>query len=211
MDFAGLIEKVKEFEGFRGTAYKCPAGKLTIGYGHTKDVKPGQKMSEAEATRILEDELYDIYEYILSASKGIYRFSENQTLALTSFCFNGGKGWYTQVTEHCTRSITEIAEHMLLYDKATINGSLIKLSGLTKRRQWEHDLFNTPDNCTTDDLRDAKVCFKHGDTWIYFDGKCTTIDGVDYAVCKFTDNREEILIPECKIEGLELPIKFIGI
>ena len=28
-----LIEAIKRFEGFRGTAYKCPAGVWTIGYG----------------------------------------------------------------------------------------------------------------------------------------------------------------------------------
>ena len=42
-----LIEKIKEFEGCSLTAYKCPAGKLTIGYGHTKGVKNGQKITQA--------------------------------------------------------------------------------------------------------------------------------------------------------------------
>ena len=30
-----IISKIKEFEGCRLKAYKCPAGKLTIGYGIT--------------------------------------------------------------------------------------------------------------------------------------------------------------------------------
>ena len=30
---------IKKYEGCRLTAYVCPAGKLTIGYGHTKGVK----------------------------------------------------------------------------------------------------------------------------------------------------------------------------
>lgn len=42
-----LIEKIKEFEGCSLTAYKCPAGKMTIGYGHTKGVKNGQKITQA--------------------------------------------------------------------------------------------------------------------------------------------------------------------
>ena len=29
------IEILKQFEGFREEAYKCPAGVLTIGYGST--------------------------------------------------------------------------------------------------------------------------------------------------------------------------------
>lgn len=48
-----LIEAIKRFEGFRGTAYKCPAGVWTIGYGHTVGVKHGDKMTEGEAERQL--------------------------------------------------------------------------------------------------------------------------------------------------------------
>ena len=41
------FNKLKEFEGFRGTAYYCPGGKLTIGFGHTgMDVHPGDVISE---------------------------------------------------------------------------------------------------------------------------------------------------------------------
>lgn len=31
------LDLIKEFEGFRGSPYRCPAGKLTIGYGHVID------------------------------------------------------------------------------------------------------------------------------------------------------------------------------
>jgi GH24 family phage-related lysozyme (muramidase) len=44
------IDLIKKFEGLRLTAYVCPAGVLTIGYGHTgSDVKPGMKIDEKEA------------------------------------------------------------------------------------------------------------------------------------------------------------------
>jgi lysozyme len=33
----------------RTTAYKCPAGVYTIGYGHTKGVKKGQKITKEQA------------------------------------------------------------------------------------------------------------------------------------------------------------------
>jgi lysozyme len=32
------VELVKQFEGFRATPYRCPAGVPTIGYGHTEGV-----------------------------------------------------------------------------------------------------------------------------------------------------------------------------
>ena len=40
---------IKKYEGLRLTAYKCPAGVWTIGYGHTAGVFAGQKISEKQA------------------------------------------------------------------------------------------------------------------------------------------------------------------
>ena len=37
------IDLIKEFEGCSLTAYKCVAGKQTIGYGHTKGVDQNTK------------------------------------------------------------------------------------------------------------------------------------------------------------------------
>ena len=37
------IDLIKEFEGCLLTAYKCFAGKWTIGYGHTKGVDQNTK------------------------------------------------------------------------------------------------------------------------------------------------------------------------
>lgn len=49
---AGL-EHLKRHEGLRLTAYLCPAGVWTIGYGHTAGVKRGDTITEAEAERLL--------------------------------------------------------------------------------------------------------------------------------------------------------------
>ena len=43
------IALIKEFEGLRLKAYKCPGGVWTIGYGHTTGVKPGMVITEAQA------------------------------------------------------------------------------------------------------------------------------------------------------------------
>ena len=46
---AGLA-LIKQFEGLRLDAYKCPAGVWTIGYGHTgPDVAPGDTIRETDA------------------------------------------------------------------------------------------------------------------------------------------------------------------
>ena len=42
----------------RTKAYTCPAGVLTIGYGHTgPDVRPGMQITEGEAERLLKEDL----------------------------------------------------------------------------------------------------------------------------------------------------------
>ena len=56
-----LIEKLKEFEGFRRDAYRDAAGVLTIGYGHTgKDVREGDRLTMYGAEQLL---LIDLKEH----------------------------------------------------------------------------------------------------------------------------------------------------
>ena len=44
------VDLIKQFEGLKLNAYKCPAGIWTIGWGHTgKDVFKGIKINEKEA------------------------------------------------------------------------------------------------------------------------------------------------------------------
>ena len=45
------------FEGLSLSAYACPAGKLTIGYGHTTGVVEGQTCTPEEASQwLIEDQ-----------------------------------------------------------------------------------------------------------------------------------------------------------
>ena len=47
------IDLIKEFEGCKLEAYKCPAGVWTIGYGTTKGVKEGMKITQLKAEKLL--------------------------------------------------------------------------------------------------------------------------------------------------------------
>ena len=58
------IELMKSFEGCRLTAYLCPAGVWTIGYGHTAGVKKGQTISQNQADAYLASDLKKYEEYI---------------------------------------------------------------------------------------------------------------------------------------------------
>ena len=53
-----MYELIRKYEGCRLTAYKCPAGVWTIGYGTTvypngQPVREGDKISRAEAEAFL--------------------------------------------------------------------------------------------------------------------------------------------------------------
>lgn len=130
------INLIKKYEGCILTAYRCPAGVLTIGYGHTgKDVKENMIITKAQAEKLLKADLV-AFEKKVSAYDAIYHFNANQFSALVSFAYNIGS--IDQLTAKGTRSLKEISEKMLLYDKAAGK----KLPGLTKRRKAEQELFN---------------------------------------------------------------------
>ena len=84
-----LFEKLKEFEGLRLEAYRDAAGVLTIGYGHTKEVREGDRISEYWARELLKE---DIERATLQVLKlGVCR-TQGQLDALVSFTFNLGFG-----------------------------------------------------------------------------------------------------------------------
>lgn len=132
------LDLIKSFEGCKLTAYKCPAGVLTIGYGHTgADVKEGQKITQKKADALLVKDV-ERFEKMVNAYKKKYKWTQNEFNALVSFAFNIGN--IDQLTKYGKRNKGQIADAILLYNKA---GGKV-LSGLVKRRKAEHDLFCTP-------------------------------------------------------------------
>jgi lysozyme len=82
-------ELIKHFEGKKLQAYRCPAGKWTIGYGHTgKDVVDGMIITEAAANAYLAKDL-DIAGEGVSENVHVY-LNDNQYAALCCFVFNVG-------------------------------------------------------------------------------------------------------------------------
>ena len=55
-----LILKLREFEGLRLEAYKDAAGVPTIGYGHTKAVRMGDKITRWWAIETLKKDFPDV-------------------------------------------------------------------------------------------------------------------------------------------------------
>lgn len=131
------IELIKKFEGCRLQAYRDPAGVLTIGYGHTRNVILGQKITEERALQYLKDDLIKAQTEV-SKYDSRYHWNQNEFDALVSFSFNIGS--LSALTKFGSRTKEEIASKMLLY----VNAGGKKLEGLVKRRKAEHDLFLTP-------------------------------------------------------------------
>lgn len=83
------LELIKGFEGLRLEAYKCSAGVWTIGYGHTKGVKRGQKCTIAQAEQWLFDEVQDFRDKVIAELPAGFD-DVNKIAALTSFAYNVG-------------------------------------------------------------------------------------------------------------------------
>lgn len=86
------LDALKAREGLRLTAYKCQAGKLTIGWGHTDGVRPGQKITEAQACGLLAADVLPLERHLnkLQENDGV-KLKQCEYDALISFIFNVGQ------------------------------------------------------------------------------------------------------------------------
>ena len=142
------VSLIKSFEGCRLKAYKCPAGVLTIGYGHTVGVKEGDTITQEQADEYLRNDLAK-YEKAVLNYYGIYHFNQNQFDALVSFTYNCGVGNLKNLTQSGKRTIAQISVKLLLYNKA---GGVV-LRGLQRRRAAEKEIFDTPIKSYKTDLK----------------------------------------------------------
>lgn len=130
------INLIKGFEGLRLTAYKCPAGVYTIGYGHTRGVKRGMKITEKEASAYLTADLRNS-EKAVERYDSVYHWNQNEFDALVSFTFNCGAANLRSLLRNGRRNRSQIAATLPLYRKA--GGKVLK--GLERRRATEKALF----------------------------------------------------------------------
>ena len=150
------LNLIKSFEGCRLTAYKCPAGVWTIGYGHTGNVKSGQKITQAKADAYLKSDLAKFERHVASYDKK-YNWNQNEFDALVSFAYNIGS--ITQLTANGTRTKKQISERLTSYNKA--NGKV--LAGLTRRRAAEKELFDKPVATKSTNTSKKRTALKKGD------------------------------------------------
>lgn len=132
------LELIKEAEGLRLKAYKCPAGVWTIGYGHTGGVRAGQTITLAKAEELLRCDV-EWAERAVNDTRVPLR--QTQFDALVSLVFNIGAGAFAKSSLR-RKLVAGAADKVVAseflkwkYSRGQI------LPALLKRRQKEAALF----------------------------------------------------------------------
>lgn len=136
-----IKEMIKGWEGCRRTAYRCPAGVLTIGYGHTgADVTPGKRITQSEADRLFERDIRKFAATVAPLFAGT-AINNNQFDALVSLSYNIGSLSVKAPTllrkVKANPDDPSIRAEFLKHVNARVNGVLKPLPGLVKRRVAE--------------------------------------------------------------------------
>ena len=132
------LRLIKSFEGLRLKAYQDVVGVWTIGYGSTRGVKSGMVITEAEAERLLREDVHRFEQAVNSAVK--VPINDNQFSALVSFSYNVGAEALrisTLLKLLNQRDYSGAANQFPRWNKA---GGRV-LAGLTRRRNAERALF----------------------------------------------------------------------
>ena len=128
---------IMDAETLQLEAYRCPAGVWTVGYGHTGDVQPGDRVTEHQAEVILE---FDLKRFEEGVTKLAPRVNANQFSALVSLAFNIGLGALAKSTLLKEANAGRVLNAANEFGKWVHGGGKV-LPGLVKRRAAERALF----------------------------------------------------------------------
>lgn len=136
-----IKQMIKGWEGCKLTAYRCPAGVLTIGYGHTgADVTPGKSITQVEADRLFDNDIRKFADNVAPLFSGV-TLNNNQFDALVSLSYNIGSLSVKAPTllrkVKANPNDPTIRAEFLKHVNARVNGVLKQLPGLVKRRTAE--------------------------------------------------------------------------
>ena len=132
------LSLIKKFEGCEIEADLCPAGVWTIGFGHTKDVKEGDKINKEEADYLLQEEMIEYESYINDFVE--VPLNQNQFDALCSWVYNLGPTNLknsTMLRVLNEEKYADVPQEIKRWNKA--GGEV--LDGLIKRREAEAKMF----------------------------------------------------------------------
>ena len=143
------ISLIKRFEGCHKKgkdgnykAYRCIAGKWTIGYGHTYGVRSGMTCTPEECDSFLNEDMNKAGAQIRQVVN--VPLSQSQFDAIVSFVFNLGIGNFkssTLLKKLNKGEYNSVPAELMKWNKARVDGILTELSGLTRRRAAEASLW----------------------------------------------------------------------
>lgn len=133
------IDLIKAAEGLRLTAYRDSAGILTIGYGSTGGIKPGQTITAEQAEAMLVDDLDEAADAVRKLVT--VPLTQGQFDALCSFVFNLGAGRLRDSTLLRLLNQGKYGEAAAQFRFWVMAGGE-PLPGLVKRRAAERALFD---------------------------------------------------------------------
>ena len=136
------FQKIKEFEGCRLQAKQDAAGVWTIGYGHTYNVREGDRISQQYADEMLQEDIENVERQLMALhDPEVGRWTKAQLDAVVSFVFNVGIGRYAKSTLRKAIMQKMHDDKIEKYWRAWcfVNGE--KSRGLEKRRNWELERF----------------------------------------------------------------------
>lgn len=134
--------------GKRITAGSKVEGRPTIGIGHLvtipeKYLYMGIEITDKKIYELFRNDVSMAFNQVKQAVK--IPITEGQFIALVSFVYNVGIGTAQKTIERLNsgKEHAEITGQWLLYNKARINGELVEMAGLTKRRIEEVKIYKS--------------------------------------------------------------------
>jgi lysozyme len=133
-----LLGKLMEFEGLKLSAYRDAAGVVTIGYGHTWNVRMGDQISKYWARELLERDVAKVEEQIDTLGLVL---TQGQTDALVSLVFNiGFDNFKSSTLLKLIRNGGSVNQICKEFQRWVYAGGR-RLRGLEVRRAWESKRF----------------------------------------------------------------------
>ncbi|GAB4528336.1 MAG: hypothetical protein Kow00133_17230 [Amphiplicatus sp.] len=157
------LNLIKGYEGLRMSAHYAPSEQWTVGYGHTATARHGMSVTEGDAERLLREDVKPIETLIAETVRA--PLNQNEHDALVSLIFNIGEDNWRRST--VLRKLNEgdklaAAQAFEMWTRARVNGELVTLDGLVRRRAAEKSLFLMPTDAAlvvpSADVRPAPEC-----------------------------------------------------
>lgn len=134
------IALIREHEVYRDTAYLCPGGVWTIGYGHTGNVREGQRCTREDAEKWLVQDIASAERFVNHETQGV-QLRQCQFDALVSLCYNVGGNAFSGST--LLKKVKVNPDNPSIRDEFgrwIYAGGRVS-SGLVNRREAEADMY----------------------------------------------------------------------